>query len=330
MSDKYTSDNTANSTKFKNYTIRPWDVWEYGSLILLITALIGNTLTIIVMRSKRLKFSNTTLFLICLAISDICVLTIKFFINMQKIYKVPVYEFCVLVKILPDMISFTSYWLIITTTIERSIAVSKPFEVSQILTKKKCLFIVFIIIIVSSLVSSTQAFCLKSLSNQPYFCGIKGSLTGPCRYYMNSVYPGIRSAVICWIPSLIAVIFNSFIIKELTKASKQRENIVLTKTFNIRSTDPVQVRPILIRKHINEPDGLNTERGTSDGVIFQEQNEKIIVSTKNKTDFSKRVSYMVPHLLNLTQERQITIMLCTISLTFVVIFTYKCMHIDNC
>jgi hypothetical protein len=293
-----------NTTKISNSSIkseaaiRSWDVWEYNLLSLLVIAIIGNSLSILAMKSKKLRSSNTTLFLISLAMSDMCVLIIKFLVNMQKLYRIHVFEFCIVIKILPDIISFTSCWLIITTTIERCIAVSRPFDVSILLSKTKCFLIIFMILILSSLVSTTQIVCLKSLPKTPYFCGIKGDFDGPCRYYINSIYPGIRSALISWIPSILAIFLNIFIIKALSRARIQRKEManLLPRNTNF------------VMKDVSMPTGSSIT--------------KVLGSSKETSaKYSIRINRasMKNQHSNLSQERQITIMLCTISLTFVVI-----------
>ena len=88
---------------------------------------------------------------------------IKFLINMQKLYKIPVNVFCIIIKILPDAFSFTSNWIIIAAIIEKFIAVRKPLNASSLLTRKKCYKTMWTILVLSVSVSSTQSFCLKSL-----------------------------------------------------------------------------------------------------------------------------------------------------------------------
>ncbi len=44
------------------YTIRGWDFWDYSLLLCLIFGTIGNSLSIMVMSSKKLRNSNAALF----------------------------------------------------------------------------------------------------------------------------------------------------------------------------------------------------------------------------------------------------------------------------
>ena len=263
--------------------IRPWDFWEYSLLALLIFALTGNSLTIIVMTSKKMRSSNTVLFLKLMAVADICVLSFKFLINMQKLYKIPIYELCSLSIVLPDIFALKSYWLIITTTVERSVAVWFPLRVSQIVTRKRCYQIILLLVCFFTLISSTQIFCLKSLPLTPYYCGIRGSFNGTCKYYIKSVYPWIKSALMSWIPSVLGIVLNAIIIKRLTRARKKRQSI--SNLFDTKLSDT--------RKYSLK-----------------------LGSVKASKRLSKRMTIKYS---TRTQEKQITIMLCTVSVSFILL-----------
>ena len=272
-----------NSTIKNQTVIRPWDVWEYCLLILLIFALIGNTLTILIMRSKKMRTTNTALFLTFMAFADMFVLALKFTVNMQKLYQIPVYEICILIQILPDIAALSSYWLIIITTLERCIAVWYPLKIAQIMTRRRCILLIFILICLLTLLSSTQIVCLKSLPLTPHFCGIKGSITGSCRIYLKNVYPWIKSVLMSWLPGVLGIILNLLIIISLAKASKQRENIAIRMP------------------------------------TYKQRNSEVEILQENNGQFKKVHFKSVK--MQISKERQITIMLCTVSITFV-LFTF--------
>jgi hypothetical protein len=292
---------TTNKTQFFISTslIRSWDIWEYCLLILLIFALIGNTLTILVMRSKRMQTTNTSLLLTSLAVADIIVLTLKFLINMQKLYKIPVYGFCIIIYILPDIAALTSYWLIITTTTERSIAVWFPLKVSTIITKKRCYGLILILISLFTMMGCTQIVCLQPIPATPHYCGIKGVITGKCRYYIRYIYPWIKSAIMSWIPSMMGIVLNTLIIISLAKAGKKRKT--MTNDYERKSVKMVSVDYSSDCSFIKP----NVERLQS------------IVSVNNfkKMPLLRRVGQTFQS--QSSKERQITVMLCTVSITFV-------------
>lgn len=296
--------------------IRAWDVWDYSLLVLLVIAVIGNTLTILVMRSKKMRKTNTSLFLTCMAIADISVLSLKFLVFLQKLYKIPLYEFCVIVNFLPDIAAFTSYWLIMITTIERCIAVWYPLKVTQIVTKQRCLILVFILIIFFALISSTQIFCLEKRMDAPHYCKIKGS-EGKGIYftYQRMTYPYIKSALMSWIPSVLGIILNALIIFALTKASKKRHEM---STKN-RKND-IDLKSILVKQK-NQSIKENVEFKISK---FNSQSElELATLPLNQENVEEKNNKYVKvtriFLSQISQERQITIMLISISLTFLIL-----------
>ena len=303
---------------------RYWDIWDYSLLILLIFALIGNTLTILVMRSKKMKNTNTSLFLTFMAIADICVLSLKFLFSMQKLYKIPVYEFCIMINVLPDIVALSSYWLIITTTLERTIAVWYQLKVSQIITKKRCFIFTFIMISFFTLLSSTQIFCLKSLPDAPYFCGIKGTPNGPYYFYYRTVYPWIKSAFMSWLPSILGIILNGLIIISLRNASKNREILGYSKNNSCKTrkwstNSKSEIKSILVNKNNHQSidfgkPSLSLPKNSSASIDSTKNNSQNL--NLKKSPFKKALKVMT---LNISQERQITIMLCTISITFVIL-----------
>ena len=55
---------TSNYTYQSLTTIRKWDLWDYSLLACVIFGILGNTLSILVMISKKLRNSNTALLVI--------------------------------------------------------------------------------------------------------------------------------------------------------------------------------------------------------------------------------------------------------------------------
>ena len=262
---------------------RQWDVWDYSLFMLLIFALIGNTLTILVMRRNRMKKTNANLFLRCMALADISVLTLKFLIFLQKLYRIPVYQFCIFAIVIADISVFMGHWLIIVTTIERCIAVRYPLDVSQIVTKKRCWIVIVIVIAFFTMLSSTQILCLEARFDEPHYCKIKGVLdeSNLRFYYLRTVYPYIKFAFMSWLPSLLSIILNLLIIVSLTSANKNTDTIT-------EASSEARRNAVVLNKSDLNPVLENNWR-------------------------NKRLE------MQIAQERQITFMLVAISFSFVVL-----------
>jgi hypothetical protein len=263
--------------KKSNSNYRKWDVLDVILLILFIISFFGNSLIIIVMRNVHMKNTNAALFMSSIAFADIFVLFFKFLASMFRIYKIRISKMCILVQIIPEISAMISYWIIITTTLERCTAVLYPLEVASIFSRKRCALIVISIIIFFIFIVNTRALCLRFDTEKTYFCPTKAE-NSMCSFYVNYVYTWIKAAFMSWFPSIIGIILNTKIIKELFKASKTRRLI----------------------SHLNT---LKLARIKAD--------DKIECSLKSqKINKHKKKSK--------SKEKQITIMLCTISITFLI------------
>ena len=284
-------------------TYRNWDIWEKLLLALLIFGTIGNILTIIVMRSKRMRKSNESLFITTIAILDMSLLMIKFFVNMQKIYRIKIYSACIYIQyVVPQTIAWLVYWLIVVVTIERYIAVSKPFDVVALMSKKRCKFIILGLLIFFTALS-TQAICLKSDPKRPHYCTLDTFIlyknttksVDICSIYMKSVFPWIKSALMSWIPWLPALIFNILILVSLSKSKKLRNKIItIPNSRNGRNLESMKC---------TEMSSLHGGRPINSSINGENK----------KTNIISRLKFYRQEL----KEKQITITLCTISFTFI-------------
>lgn len=159
---------------------RPWDFGEITLLILLVFGTVGNLLSIMVMRTKRMRNTNAALFVTCMAVSDTALLLLKFIANMIKLYRISIYNLCILIQVIPQAATFISVWLIIITSAERTVAVLVPLKVAIIFSKKRCQIIICAMISFFILLSSSTSLCIHYSKKQPYYCQIRGDQNGTC------------------------------------------------------------------------------------------------------------------------------------------------------
>jgi len=188
-----------------------------------------------VMQSKKMRSSNTVLFLTALALADLTVLTFSFMGNMIKLYKINFPTFCFSIQVFPQLTAFISIWIMVATTIERLFAVVTPLQVNGLFTRKLCHKIVITIIVFFSCLTSTISFCQTGNPRKPYYCLIRGQRGEFCYYYKKKVYPWIGSAFNSWLPSLICVVCNAAIIVTLCRTSHHRHYIVNSGTIKIQA-----------------------------------------------------------------------------------------------
>ena len=332
---------------------RPWDFGEITLLMLLIFGSVGNILTILVMRGKRMRNTNAVLFITCMAVSDILLLLLKFTANMIKIYRVPIYDLCILIQVIPQAATFISVWLIIITSAERAAAVLVPLKVAFIFSRARCKLIIGMMILAFLVLSSSLSICINHSPNQPYYCQIRGNKNGKCFYYYTYVFPWIKSAFGSWLPSLLGISLNLVIIFELYKASNARKIISSSYRSSLRTNKEARknsvksnftnksLRGSIIthRKGSNlSPNTLNEKnffrqdtldmtdehspkeknRKPSELSEFSLRNKKRSLSPLKNDFYTNTQSNLVAQIYH-PKEKQITIMLLTISLSFILL-----------
>ena len=279
-------------------TPRPWDFGEITLLILLIFGTTGNILTIMVMRKKRLRNTNASLFVICIAICDILLLFLKFLSNMIKMYRVAIYDSCILINVIPQAASFISIWLIIILSAERTVAVISPFKVQSIFSKVRCKATILFTCFIFMGLSSTMSLCIRHSKCKPHYCEIKGIQNGLCFNYYNYVFPWFKSIFGSWIPSLVGITLNLIIIKELYKAAHSRKSIISQSSFK---RNEFFVRLESEREKLKQNSHFSK---------YSFQSKKSFKMSSNENNFITSCP---------SKERQITIMLLTISFSFILL-----------
>ena len=138
---------------------------------------------------------------------------------------------------------------------------------------------------------------------QYYYLKIKGNTNGTCFHYVTFIYPWIKSAFASWIPSILGICLNVVIANSLYEASRTRQNILteimpLNNRLNLENNSRVLVET---KKQCTNQ--------VKSSVIHDEMNSTKKISTSSNC-YSK--------------ERQITIMLMAISISFMVLsFPYS-------
>jgi hypothetical protein len=238
-----------------------------------------------------MKKRNESLFITTISVLDMSLLMIKFFANLQKINKIPIYSACIITQnVLPQIVAWQVYWLIVVVTIERYIAVAKPLEVSILMSKKRCKTIIITLFIIFTILSSTQGVCLKYNEKRPHYCALKEMIVFKnstdqvdiCMIYMKHVFPYIKSALMSWIPALI---FNILILISLKKSKKLRDGITVSN-------------------------GIKRNQNMSPKTS---KNDNLQLNMNKKGNIINRLKAYKQEL----KEKQITITLCTISFTFI-------------
>ncbi len=157
--------------------------------------------------------------------ADNVLLAFKFISNVFKIYHINLYDFCVLIYIIiPQAANFTSVWIKILMTIERTTVVVYPFY--KIFSRKTCKIVSFCIVFLFLALSSTAGFCSHHDTKKPYLCIVKEDIGNMYKFYFHSVYQIIKSTLESWLPSIIELVFNIIMIAYLRNRQKKRNSMV--------------------------------------------------------------------------------------------------------
>ena len=297
-------------TKLKEPSqLRPLDFFDYSLMFILLLGLVGNVLSIIVMRSRRLRGTNAFRFIIAMAVSDTIMLLFKNLSNFLKIYMVNIYNFCIFINIIPEVALFVSVWLIVITSLERVVAILFPFKVVFIFSKKRCLIFISVIILFFNCLSSIGFKCFHYSVKKPYYCEIKGGLDGNCFYYYRSIFPWIKSLLGFLLPGILIIFFNTTIILSLNHASNKRQQI--TNNYQMRKNQNELTNPgttVLLSVQMDELINNISSHDKELSVVYECKSLNNSIHDRNKSASQQ-----------LNKERQATFMLLTISFLFVIL-----------
>ena len=125
-----------------------------------------------------------------------------------------------------------------------------------------------------------------------------------------------------WVPSVLGIVLNLLIIISLMKASKKRD-LISTKTIKKSQTQVSKneasscgAKSILRNKKNNKYLQKKTVFKSLSDLELSGNANKDFQKIRNQSRFKKVTNFLVPQI---SQERQITIMLISISLTFLIL-----------
>ncbi len=164
---------------------------------------------------------------------------------MIKIYQINVYNLCILSYIIvPQLASFTSIWLVIITTTERTVSIVWPFKITKIFSKNNCKIIIAFMIIFFITLTSSAGLCSEYNKPKPYLCSLK--VNGFCKYYFNNVYQIFKSLFGSWLPSLFGICLNTIFIIFLNRISNKRKNITTNNTNSTKKEKQITIMILVI------------------------------------------------------------------------------------
>ena len=196
----------------------------YVPPVLLIFGTLGNVLSFLVLIRKS---KSTYLYLAALAVLDLLVLYVglmrlwiaEFTVDLQNATN----WLCKGVNYLGYVSSDCSVWIIIAVTFERFVAVCFPMKAPQICKRSRTKIVISVIIL--TMCALNFPILLAVELHTPEQSGAQSASCKAGKGYetlVNTVWPWVDAAVYSFIPFILLIIMNSFIIRACVSAMKQR------------------------------------------------------------------------------------------------------------
>lgn len=200
-------------------------VWIYVCPIILLVGVVGNCLTIAVMRRKRLRGGTVAIYLVLIAIADTCFLVVGIIPEWLEAMGIVTFKHihpatCKIEKFLGYTAGDTAIWLLVVFTLDRFVAVCFPLRKSEVCTTKRAKIL------------GGSAFLLAILKNfhvfftrgAEYKVGDDGESelksncgrpTPTAEYFENFIRPWIVFTLVSAIPLILICAFNIGIVRTL-------------------------------------------------------------------------------------------------------------------
>ena len=191
----------------------------------------GNTINIIVLTQKVMRTSSTNTYLTALAIFDVLYLIFGLTMGLkhyESINNAPLYIRYrkPIGKPIVDTCSNTAIWLTLTFTIERYIGVCHPMKGRSWCTPERARYITIAVCLSAAIITFPEFF--EYHVEEAVDPATNLTVLNPAQTKFGSAhsykwgYSYINQALFTFLPLLLLIIFNSFLIRAVLTASKKR------------------------------------------------------------------------------------------------------------
>lgn len=288
---------------------RRWDYTDYAFTVIVAFGLLGNSLTILIMNSKRMcrNYSNSattaSIFITSMAISDMALLLIKLVYILIRIYRIETFHGCLILTIVKQTSTIFNVWIIVTTCAERALAVLRPFYVGHVFSRTNSkIILASLFAFIFTLTSSLCISCMEYKSDGLFSCGVKN--TEQCNIAYNYIFAWTRSILSSWLPSILIIVLNTATVCKLRRKSSsiRRRRPIKKRKENLDHEDRA------IYAELKRSVDQNVQIAThilGSGSQYTSQNQELKVSATKTTPTSDE---LLKFQSNSYKERQITIM----------------------
>lgn len=188
--------------------------------IILLSGLIGNTVTIAVFLGTYLVRQTTSLYLAYLAAVDFAFLlglTCTTFLGHLNLHMIHKHGFCQLFNYILPVTTYQSVWTVVCFTIERFIIVYKPF-LKQQWCKRKNTKRLLLIITVSGLLLYSYTIWSNGIVEEE-----GKEICRPRHFHIHKAMILVDTVVTCILPSCLLLIFNVSIMVKVVRFVQKRK-----------------------------------------------------------------------------------------------------------
>lgn len=204
-------------------------LWMYLSPLIFVIGVVGNILTIAVLRRKKFAGTTTATYLPIVAAADTAVLIFGIipewldyceFIVFKEIHPWT----CKVEKFLFYTSGDTAIWILVAFTFDRFIAVCFPFKKRVVCQPKRAL-IVCVVIFILAIAKNVHVFWTRG----PQYDEDDGELIKTCgrphpyTYFEYYIRPWIAFSIVMLVPFIIIIVCNTLIIRTLLQAKRLRK-----------------------------------------------------------------------------------------------------------
>lgn len=215
---------TGNNTSNFEYDVA-YALIKYSFPLIIIAGTVGNTLSFLVLLSKKLRKQSVYLFLACLAISDTLVLyfsALKTWLRVITEYEIlhQSYLSCKLITFILHASFHLSSWFVVLVNLDRFYAIWWPIRAVFVFSPKRAK-IVLVATTLSACIYSSHVFWTYTLKLDDKGRILTCVSSDKYQYFMMHIFPSLKLTTYCFLPFAFVLMMNIAIICKLVRRSNQ-------------------------------------------------------------------------------------------------------------
>lgn len=218
---------------------------RYVTLVYYAVGFPGNIISFVVWTSRRVYRGNSAaMYLAAVSLNDIVVLIFALVRDLARSWQITLYltpGACEVRNTLTPAVQYASPLFVLGFTVERWLAICRPFAIDRICSIRRAIYICVLITVGTILICSGNAFIFFT---EEYFCDKRS----PGSTIVN-VYLSLLEILFSGVVPLLVLLFNCMVIREMARVHRANRHLAnVSKQFTVRAGDKTaNKRPPLLR-----------------------------------------------------------------------------------